>query len=108
MQILDLSNKPKVKGAKYFSAPINQLYHPLSNFPSDSQDIVYARDSFGIERFTPILLKEWFNLTAENGHLIIDYTNIDFQKLEKDMWWLWKNQYDIKYHGLISSNDLNN
>lgn len=41
--------------------------------------------------------------------MVIDYQQnefCDFQKLEKSMWWLWKKQYEIVYHGPIAQTDL--
>jgi len=108
MQILDLSNKPRVKGARFWEAPINQLYHPTGVFGSDSKDIVYSRDTINSTKFFPILIKEWFYLIKKDGVLIIDYRPnnlLDFQKLEKTMWWLWQLKYDILYHG--NNDELN-
>ena len=93
MQILDLSLKPRVKGASFWSAPVNQLYHPTGIFGQDSKDLVYTRDSVTSTKFLPILLKEWFYLLKKDGYLIIDYSPnkfCNFQKLEKTMWWLWQ------------------
>lgn len=111
MQILDLSLKPRIGGAKYWNAEINQLYHPTGTFGQDSKDIIYTRDSVSATKFLPVLLKEWFYLLKKDGYLVIDYRAdkfCDFQKLEENMWWLWKGQYDITYHGSISPSNLNN
>lgn len=109
MQILDLSSKPRVRSVRYWSAKIDQLYHPLGNFGQDSQDIVYSRDSINTTKFVPILLKEWFYLLKKDGYLIIDYKpnkTCDLQKLEENMWWLWNGKYDIVYHGQIKQSGL--
>lgn len=109
MRILDLSSKKRVGGAKYWSSKIDQLYHPLGNFGQDLQDLVYARDNLNTTKFVPILLKEWFYLLKKEGFLVIDYKPnkfCDFQKLEENMWWLWKGRYDIVYHGTIRQSDL--
>lgn len=111
MQILDLSSKPRVEGARHWSEKIDQLYHPLGIFSQDSQDLVYSRDSINTTKFIPILLKEWFYLLKKDGYLVIDYKPnklCDFQKLEENMWWLWKGKYDILYHGPVSQSELKN
>jgi len=110
MQILDLSNKPRVKGARFFEAPVNQLYHPTGQFGQDSCDLVYSRDLTD-SKFLPILLKEWFYLVKKDGFLIIDYIPgriCNFQKLEETMWWLWNLKYDIIYHGSAEKSNFKN
>lgn len=111
MQILDLSLKPKVKGASFWSSPINQLYHPNGIFGQDSKECIYSRDSINATKFVPILLKEWFYLLEKDGYLVIDYQPnefCDYQKLEKTFWWLWKLKYDIVYHGSAAKFNLKN
>src|SRR3989344_4664835 len=110
MQVLDLSSKPRVKGAKHWFQEINQLYHPTGEFEQDSQDIVYSYDNLNTTKFVPILLKEWFYLVKEGGYLVIDYIpnkRSNFKKLEQQMWWLWKGKYDIVYHGKIEQRAQN-
>ncbi len=110
MQILDLSSKPLIKGAKHWSAEINQLYHPTGKFGQDSQDIVYSHGNLNTTKFVPIVLKEWFYLLKEGGYLVIDYVPdeaCDFKKLEKHMWWLWLGKYDILYHGPVKQSPQN-
>lgn len=111
MQILDLSSKPRVEGVKYWSAKVDQLYHPLGNCEQDSQDVVYSRDSISTTKFAHILIKEWFYLLKKDGYLIIDYKPgkfCGFETLEKNMWWLWKGKYDIVYHGPVKTQELKN
>ncbi|MBI4845312.1 MAG: hypothetical protein HY810_02380 [Candidatus Omnitrophica bacterium] len=110
--MLDLSDKQFVKGegVKRWSAPLNQLYRPLSFFEEDSQKLVYCRDNLNTTKFVPILLKEWFSLVAKDGYLCIDYKPnkvCDWRKLEENFWWLWKGKYEIIFHGEISGEDLN-
>ena len=103
--MLDLSSKPRVNGAKHWYEEINQLYHPTGIYEQDSQNIVYSYGNLNSTKFVPILLKEWFYLVQKDGYLVIDYhpnKTCDFQKLEKNMWWLWLGKYDITYHGPIS------
>jgi hypothetical protein len=90
---------------------INQLYHPTGNFEQDSQDIIYSKDNINKSKFAHIAIKEWFYLVKENGYIIIDYQPnkiVDFKKLEKLFWWLWKQKYEIIYHGTLSPDDLKN
>jgi len=104
MQVLDLSTKPRVKGAKHWFQEINQLYHPTGEIEQDSQEIVYSFDNLNTTKFVPILLKEWFYLVKKDGYLVIDYLpnkTCNPQKLEQQMWWLWLGRYDIIYHGQI-------
>lgn len=111
MQVLDLSSKSQIKGAKHWSDEINQLYHPTGIFDQDSQDVVYSFGNLNTTKFVPLLLKEWFYLTKKGGYLVIDYKPnkiCDFQKLEKNMWWLWKNKYDIVFHGNVGRKELKN
>ena len=100
--MLDLSSKSHIKGAKHYFSEINQLYHPTGKFGQDSQDLVYSYGNLNTTKFVPILLKEWFYLVKKDGYLVIDYVpnkTCDFQKLEKDMWWLWLGKYDVVFHG---------
>lgn len=102
--MLDLSKVPTIKDSLYFHEDINQLYHPTGLYPQDSQNLVYAKDTINHTNFGHILLKEWFYLVKKDGYLIIDYKPnkvSDFRKLEKDMWWLWKGNYEIIFHGLL-------
>lgn len=111
MQFLDLSSKPRVKGARHWAEPINQLYHPTGIFDQDSQDVIYSFGNLNSTKFVPILLKEWFYLLKKGGYLVVDYKPnklCGFQKLEEQMWWLWKMKYDIYYHGPIGSKDVKN
>jgi len=89
---------------------INQLYHPVGIFHEESQEIVYSLDDLNSTKFVPILLKEWFFLLKIEGYLVIDYRPnkiCDWQKLEENMWWLWKNKYEIIYHGPIHEKKIN-
>jgi len=111
INMLDLSAIKRVKTARHLRLKINQLYHPTGSIPQDSQGLVYSYETINITKFAPILIKEWFYLLKKGGYLIIDYkpNNIcDFQKLEKNLWWLWKNQYEILYHGPIDAKNVNN
>ena len=104
--MLDLSLKHEIKDIEYWSSDINQLYHPTSIYKQDSQSFIYAKDNLNITKFTPILLKEWFYLIEKGGYLIIDYVannSYNWKCLEKDMWWLWKNNYEIVYHNCINT-----
>lgn len=106
MQILDLSSKPRIRVARHWFSEINQLYHPTGEFDQDSQEVVYSYNNLNTTKFVPILLKEWFYLVKKDGYLVIDYKPnkiCNFQDLEKNFWWLWKNKYDIVFHGPIKS-----
>lgn len=106
---LDLSTKPTIQGARFWSDKINQLYHPTGEISQDSQEIVYSRGNLNTNKFSQILLKEWFYLVKKDGFLVVDYepnSFVDWQKLEEYMWWLWKGKYEIIYHGPIKSQDL--
>lgn len=108
--MLDLSSSKKITDARHWQSEINQLYHPTSDIEQDSQDIVYTCDNLNTTKFTPILLKEWFYLVKKDGFLVIDYlpNNIcDWQELEENFYWLWKNKYEIIYHGPVTEVDLN-
>ena len=110
MKFLDLSTKPHVRGAKHWTAEINQLYHPTGDVEQDSQDIVYSFGNLNTTKFVPLLLKEWFYLVKKDGYLVIDYLpnkTCNFQKLEEHMWWLWKGKYDIVYHGKVEHRTKN-
>lgn len=105
MKAYDMSAKKRLRDAPYHSEPIDQLYHPTAILGSDGFDLLYARDMLGTTKFDPILLKEWFFLVQENGHLVIDYQpskHIDFTRLETNMWHLWKGNYEIVFHGAIT------
>lgn len=107
--MIDLSGIRKIKGVKFWSEEANQLYHPTGVFPQDSQDLVYSQGVLNKNKFSPILLKEWFYLLQKNGFLVIDYkpnSLLDWQGLEEQMWWLWKGKYKVVYHGPVSSLDL--
>ena len=39
MQILDLSTKPRIKGAKHWFQDLNQLYHPTGEFEQDTHNL---------------------------------------------------------------------
>lgn len=110
--MLDFSLNKHIKDAKWWKGEINQLYHPTGIFKQDSQMIVYARDSINATKYIEILLKEWFYLVKKDGYLVIDYRPnkmCDWHKLETTMWWLWKNKYEIIYHGpFIVSKARNN
>src|SRR5579871_6024760 len=109
MKILDVSDKQIVKNAQQWRAEINQLYHPTGELNQDSFDIVYTYKNLNPTKFVPILLKEWFYLVKQGGYLVIDYSQnelCDEKILEEYMWWLWKKQYEIVYHGGISSSDV--
>lgn len=109
MNVLDVSDKKRVDDARHWRKEINQLYHPTGSFKQDSQDIVYSFKNINTTKFLPILLKEWFYLVKKNGFLIIDYLPnkfCDFQTLEKNMWWLWKGNYEIIFHDRISSSSI--
>ncbi|MBI2268238.1 MAG: hypothetical protein HYU80_02180 [Candidatus Blackburnbacteria bacterium] len=109
--MLDLSSKPSVNGAKHWCEEINQLYHPTGVFEQDSQDLVYSFGNLNSTKFVPILLKEWFYLLKKDGYLVVDYLpnkTCNFQKLEEQMWWLWKMKYNIIYHGYVSTKELKN
>ncbi|KXK07440.1 MAG: hypothetical protein UZ21_OP11001001064 [Microgenomates bacterium OLB22] len=102
--MLDLSSKPRVIGADYYTAPFNQLYHPTGQYRGDTYDIVYMRDALGATKFDPILLKESFFLATKGGYVIFDYrptAGLDFTKLETLLWWLWQKRYDIVSHGAL-------
>lgn len=109
--MLDLSTKKKLSNVVHWTTDINQLYHPTAIFGQDRQDIVYTHDNLNTTKFTPILLKEWFFLVKKDGYLIIDYKPneiCNWQKLEEYMWWLWKNKYEIIFHGSINSSETEN
>ncbi|HCH59293.1 MAG TPA: hypothetical protein DEV73_01610 [Candidatus Zambryskibacteria bacterium] len=109
--MLDVSSSPNIKRAKHWSSELNQLYRPTAKFTPESFDIVYSGDNLNTTRFTPVLLKEWFNLVAKDGYLFVDYrpnSFCDFQTLEENMLWLWKDKYEIIYHGLLYRNEARN
>ena len=111
MQILDLSLKPQIKGAKHWYQEINQLYHPTGEFEQDSQELVYSYGNLNSTKFVPILLKEWLYLVKKDGYLVIDYQpnkECNLKKLEEQMWWLWMGKYDIVFHGPIKTKELKN
>lgn len=106
--MIDCSATPLIKGSRHWFADLNQLYHPTGIFGDESFDLVYAGDVVNTTKFTPILLKEWFTLLQPSGYLTVDYrpnTFCDFQGLEETMWWLWKNKYEIVFHGPIAENE---
>lgn len=107
--MLDTSSKRKIIGCKHWGDEINQLYHPTGIFGQDSQNIVYNFGDINISKFIQILLKEWFYLVKPRGYLIIDYTpnkKCDWKLLEKYMWWLWKDKYEIVYHGAVETEEI--
>ena len=114
MKILDLSSEKKLRNVEHYYVRPNQLYHPTGKFKQDTYDIVYSNNTIDQNKFTDILLKEWFFLVKRGGYLIIDYNSnefCNFKKLEEKMWWLWFNSYEILYHGestqtLNTANDI--
>lgn len=108
--MIDLSNTKRVKNSKHWYTEINQLYHPTGFLGQESQNLVYTFGNLNTTKFVPILLKEWFYLIAKGGCIIIDYKPnklCDWQKLEENMWRLWKDKYEIIYHGPVSGEELN-
>lgn len=88
----------------YSQKQINQLYHPTGKFKTDFYEKVYSKDLLNKNKFVPILLKEWFYLVRKNGFLVIDYEphkTCDQKTLEKQMFWLWKDSYQIVSHDYI-------
>lgn len=107
--MLDLSREPVVTDAKHWFAEVNQLYHPTAHFSQDSQALLYSRDLVSETKFTPILIKEWLYLVEKDGYLVIDYRpneRCNWNSLEKMFWWLWKQKYEIVFHGPVSSEEL--
>ena len=99
--MLDLSLSHSIKDINHWYKDINQLYHPTGEYEQDSQSIIYSKDLLNTTKFDPILLKEWFYLVSDGGYLVIDYkvnNLLDWQKLEKNMWWLWQNNYEVIFH----------
>lgn len=107
--VIDLSQKERLFGGKHWTSEINQLYHPTGVFKAESFDMVYSFENLNTTKFTPILLKEWFNLVDLGGYLIIDYFPnkvCNFQNLEEYFLWLWKDKYEIVFHGLVALDNL--
>lgn len=106
--MIDLSKLKKVRDAKHWYREISQLYHPTGEIEQDSQNLVYSCGVLNVTKFVPILLKEWFFLAEKEGYLVIDYCPnkiCDWQKLEEEMWQLWKNKYEIIYHGPVEKKE---
>lgn len=111
MRTLDLSSKKKIVDSLHWSGTIDQLYHPTGIFQQDSFDAVYSARDISTTKFIPILLKEWFFLLRKGGYLVIDYQPsgiCNWKKLEETMWWLWKDEYEIIYHGTINQREVTN
>ncbi|HSX39802.1 MAG TPA: hypothetical protein VLI92_04420 [Candidatus Saccharimonadales bacterium] len=111
MKALDVSTEKRLTSTEHFGADINQLYHPTKIYDQDLLDLIYSFDNVNLTKFTNILLKEWFNMLSVGGYLVIDYRpNLlcDFHKLEEYMWWLWKDYYEIVYHGSIEKAETEN
>lgn len=109
--MIDFSNSKRVKGAARYKSKINQLYHPTGTIKLSSQEIVYSYKNINSTKFTPILLKEWFPVVKQGGYLIIDYRPnklLSPRKLEEQIWWLWKNQYQIIYHDFVKDSESRN
>lgn len=107
--MIDFSSIQKISGARHWLSDIDQLYHPTGIFNQDSEDIIYSFANLNTTKFVPILLKEWFFLVKKDGYLVIDYKPneiCDWQALEENMWWLWKNKYEIIYHGPVTGEEL--
>lgn len=83
---------------------INNLYHPAASYDPESFDkidIVRCLNKKN-NKFLPILLKESFSLLKKGGKLNIVYQpetdGMNFEDLEKTLWWLFKGKYTINSH----------
>lgn len=104
--MLDLSRKQKIAQAEHWFSDVDQLYHPTGFFGQEFSDLVYACDILQSSKFLPIVLKELFYLVKKNGYLVLDYRPdklCDWQKLESNMWWLWRKNYEVFYHGPVKN-----
>lgn len=107
--MLDFSKSKRVVGAVHWYHNVDQFYHPSGEFGQDGNDLVYSFDLVNTNKFTPILLKEWFYLVKKGGYLILDYfpsSSFNTKNLEQYMWWLWKGKYDVVFHNFIKSKFL--
>jgi hypothetical protein len=105
-KIVDFSISRQIKNSEFWSKDIDQNYHPSGYFGEESRSVVYSKDVINLTNFYPILLKEWFFVLKKKGYLVIDYVPnkiLDYDKIEKSLWWLWKQRYDLVYHGKLSS-----
>jgi len=105
-RIVDFSISRQINNSEFWSKDIDQNYHPSGYFGEESKSVVYSKGVINLTNFYPILLKEWFFVLKKKGYLVIDYVPnkiLDFDKIEKSLWWLWKQRYDLVYHGKLSS-----
>ena len=105
-EIVDFSISRQIKEGEFWSKDINQNYHPSGYFGEESKRIVYSKDVINLTNFYPILLKEWFFILKKEGYLVIDYLPnkiLDTNSIEKALWWLWGQRYDLVYHGKCDS-----
>lgn len=102
INIVDFSLSRQIDNAEFWSEDINQNYHPSGYFNEESIEVIYSQGAVNATEYYPILLKEWFFILRKNGYLIIDYipnSNISFNEMEKLLWWLWRQKYELIYHG---------
>lgn len=105
-EIVDFSISRQIKEGEFWSKDINQNYHPSGYFGEESKRIVYSKGVINLTNFYPILLKEWFFILKKEGYLVIDYLPnkiLDTNSIEKALWWLWGQRYDLVYHGKCDS-----
>lgn len=105
-EIVDFSISKQIKNGEFWSKNIDQNYHPSGYFGEESKRVVYSKGLINLTKFFPILLKEWFFVLKKNGYLVIDYVPnkvLDFESMEKSLWWLCKQRYDLIYHGRLNS-----
>lgn len=90
------------KGLKvnFKSITADNLYRPNSVLMSESYNFVHVKNA-SINKFAPILLKEWFFLLKPGGYLILEYyptKEIQSSNLESTYWWLFRDNYNIVSH----------
>lgn len=96
-------------GISFTPKNIDNLFRLNPKYPTESLDYVHLKEFLDIKKFTPILLKEAFFILKPKGYLIIDYKNtkeINFQSMEKLLWWLFKGNYNIVIHTEADRNRL--
>lgn len=91
----------KGRGLSFIPKKIDNLFRLNPKYPTESLDYVYLKQFLDRKKVAPILLKEVFFILRPKGYLIIDYRNtkeINFQSMERLLWWLFKGNYNIIEH----------
>lgn len=96
-------------GLAFIPKKVDNLFRLNPKYEQESLDYIHLKKFLLKKKFAPILLKEAFFVLKLKGYLIIDYqpsNDINFQSIEKLLWWLFKGNYNIILHTRNEKNRL--